>query len=122
MSYQVAIGFNNAAGLADISPQPKSSTVYRKVEVAVDQTVQQVGFDRIILYFSALTAGELNTVLSAFGLSFTTLSNEVTVSVPVSADRTFSNYNAVAQFLKVPQFSMGVWKGVEITLVLEEAL
>ena len=118
MSYQVAIGFNNAAGLADISPQPKSSTVYRKVEVAVDQTVQQIGFDRIILYFSALTAGELNTVLSAF----TTLSNEVTVSVPVSADRTFSNYNAVAQFLKVPQFSMGVWKGVEITLVLEEAL
>lgn len=123
MTYQVADGNDNAAGLATVTPQPASpdGLQYAEVVDAADGTADFQGFPFMDLVWTSLERTDRNTIATAFGLSDTVASNEVTVAIPLNTG-SFVNRNATAKllprtqrgFVFVPDFTIRLVKIREI--------
>lgn len=94
MTYQIAIGHNNAAGLADMLTQPACDGInYPEYKYLPDGTVEPIGFGVAALRYEALDEENLSPLLTQCGLSDSIASAAVTIRLPNLA-RTFGNYNA----------------------------
>lgn len=95
MTYQIADGYNNAGGLADISIQPATNGLRagRRIVAGNGQVIED-GFYTTELVYGYLTATQYTTLLSEFGLSGV-VANEVTIRLPQNDGRAFANYNAI---------------------------
>ncbi|MHC4617383.1 MAG: hypothetical protein ACYTEQ_06475 [Planctomycetota bacterium] len=96
--FKVATGFNNAASLALIDPQPASPGVIDPdIRVAGDATRYGNGARFTEWRFGFLTVSQYTTLLASLGVSRTTKSAQVTIRTVLQDDyATYANYNAVA--------------------------
>ena len=121
MSYQIAIGYNQAASLADVDPQPSSPGVQAtRRYMALDGHAYNDGADTAAWVFTALSESEYSSLLTAFGLT-SAVSAEVTVKT-TKHDRSEANYNAI--IIRPPRlrFEYGAYRNVEFRLTAMEAL
>ena len=96
-TYQIAIGHNNAAGLADIDPQPRTPRLIPgRVVYAVSGLVYEDGGYRTQFIYDALGWDDYTALLTAFGLS-SAKSALVTVRLRKDTDNSFANYNAIIE-------------------------
>ncbi|MFA4973750.1 MAG: hypothetical protein WC683_14155 [bacterium] len=117
MTYQVADGHNNAAGYADIDPQPASDGIQTPRRSYTASGVYDDGRQYIVLRWNVLTDTELTTVLTAFGLA-DAITNEVTVSVPGEFNRTFVDKNGTAVRPHSPELGYRDWyNDIEIRVI-----
>lgn len=98
--YRVALGHDNEASFADIAPQPAMPELpdYASLKAHADDFVYANGYLRAVLVWSELTAAQVATVLTQFGLSRSTRSALVTVRLRDDGDSTYSNWNATAVY------------------------
>lgn len=117
-TYQVADGKNNAAGLADINPQPASPSGirYGELRFSADGSASFHGYAYIDLVWNSLTRDQYNAVLTAFGLSQTVAHNAVTVKVRKNDD-TFAAYNGDAVRLQNEKRERPFWKDLTIRVL-----
>jgi hypothetical protein len=126
MPYQAAIGHNNAAGLTTLSPQPSSPNgvqTARYSNSASGQTYPD-GEQFIELVYTSLEPAQKNALDTAFGVSDSVGSNEITVRIRKNDD-SFANYNAIVDYPPVgrkARRSLNGWESVSYTVHLVEAL
>jgi len=127
MTYQIATGHDNAAGLADVTPQPASPGIlYPRRVYAASGDVYEDGTPYTLWgYKDILPADEYAALLTAFGLA-SAVSALVTVRTVAGEDRTtFANYNA--RVIKprngdTAKFANGFWHDVVFVIRELEAL
>jgi hypothetical protein len=127
MPYQIVDGHNNAGTLADVTIQPRCPGI--SVRVVTDGNGGRVikGKGRTQWIYENLTAAQFATLLTEFGLSYTTApSNQVTIRTTVNhsataLDRSYANYNATISIPPEPNFEWW-WKAVVFEIVALEAL
>jgi hypothetical protein len=96
---KVADGYNNTAGLAELTPQGKTLGVMPgRFTQGGDGHIYEDGFPSLDIEYDALTDDQLNVLLGQMGLTGTTRSNEVTVQAPRNHDRQDSQWNAIVQY------------------------
>jgi hypothetical protein len=125
VAYQVAIGYNQAGALADISVQPKTPGLSPGVrDISGDGLIYEDGFKSTTLEYGFLTAAQFNTLLGEFGLSATTASAKVTIRIPNDA-RSEANYNAIIvkpDFTREGQYKFGIYRDVKFKVRRLDAL
>ena len=98
-TYKVAINYDNAIGLADLSPQPFCELGMQVAEVryAADGSVSQHGNQFADIEYVNLKPAQYTALLAKFGLgtTFADISQECTVTLPVAGRASFSTYNAL---------------------------
>ena len=123
-TFQVAIGHDNAAGLANVSPfQPRSAGLkYPARVIAPDGTVILKGLPYTEWIWDFQDVADYGTMLGEFGLSATTptASALVTIKTLESDFSTFANYNATAP-LPEPEMSVDLDRGKVLRVVLRLA-
>lgn len=123
MPYRIADAFNNAAGLADLNPQPASYGLDGRSVSAISGAVYVDATFVVFRYAKLLPAADFASLLTQTGLSFTVRYNEVTVAVNAGGNReTFSNWNAIIQLPRYPRYEKGFYRDVEFLVQLLEAL
>lgn len=120
--YQIALGYNNAAGLANILVQPAtpSRIQYDKRNYAADGTTTPAGEPYVDLVYSILDNAEFPALNAQFGITLLVPDRQVTIRIKQD-DGTFANYNAMIHYPENPQHSMAGWK-VTYRVSLKEAL
>jgi len=99
MASQIAAGWNNTAGLADISKQPRMEFVnYGRQRVAGDGFVYEDGKASCTLVYDFLTEAEMNTLSGEFGVDSAT-SAKMTLRVESNLARAEQDYNV---FIRKP--------------------
>jgi hypothetical protein len=122
MTYQIAAGHDNEAGLTAIDPQPRMSQLAPgRRQVAGNGMVYEDGFETATLDYGYLTKVQYDALLTAFGLD-SAASAQVTIRVPRNSDRTFQNYNAVIVRPASLNLDRGKWLGVSFQLQRIEAI
>lgn len=123
MPYQVYIGLNQAANLADMAPQPRTVDPIDAGEViwASDGSLVPVGADTLELQWTAISNSERSALLTAFGLSETTRTAAVTIRLKINAG-TFANYNCWATYLKTERRVYTGWVDFRIRVEIIVAL
>lgn len=121
--YQVAPGWNNAGELAAIVPQGASPDAiqYPELRYAADGSASFHGYMFMDLVWSSLERAQYNSLMTQFGLSQTTASARVTVTIREDDD-SFANYNATAIHVKAAKRARPFWKQLTIRLRNLEAL
>lgn len=95
MTYKVAIGHNNTAGLTDITPQPRTPRLLPgEVIYAASGLVYEDGAYTTRLLYNALSWSAYTALLAQFGLT-SAKSAAVTLRLRKDTDNTFANYNAI---------------------------
>ncbi len=120
--YAVAAGYNNAASLATLTPQPRLARPLAAAELNYYGTgaAQFNGQISTTLEWTAFDPAERNSILSQFGLSLTVASAEVTVRINWNR-AAFANYNAVAVYSPSERPTQIGWQGFTIDLLGLEA-
>ncbi len=122
MTYKIATGWNNEAGLADISVQPRMVTLSPgRRQTAGDGLIYEDGFMNASLDYGFLTVDDYEALLTEFGLT-SAASAKVTVSLPQNIDRTFDNYNAIIIRPEAPRFERGKWLDISFRLTRIEVI
>lgn len=122
MSYEIAAGWDNEAGLVEISKQPRLITMAAgRRQTAGDGLIYEDGFLTASLEYGFLTPAEYDTLLGEFGLS-SAASAKVTIALPQNEDRVFTNYNAIIIRPEAPRFERGLWLDVSFSLTRIEAI
>lgn len=118
MSYQVAVGNDNAGGLADISVQPRSERGIQWPEhnVAADYTVSRNGAPFIVLEWSQLTRAQYVALLAEFGLTYYD-SRAITIRIPGRDYDTFANHNATAVHRQGEDATQAGWLYRDVRIV-----
>jgi hypothetical protein len=122
--YRIADGHNNAAGLADVTPQPASTgLLYPRRVVALDGTVYDDGAPYVVWrYTDAIPPDVYSSLLTQLGLA-SAIYNLVTVRTVSNAARTtWANYNATIVRPSDPKFRMGKDRDVEFLIKMLVAL
>ncbi len=122
MTYQIAAGQNNAAGLTALTPQPASDGLLdAKTVYAVSRAIYGDGLFTIWRY-TMLSETEYASLLTQTGLTSVRYA-EVTVKTNAGGNRAiWSNYNAIIQRAVNPRYRRGFYRDVEFTVQLLEAL
>ena len=120
MSYQVALGFNNVGGLADLTIQPKCLGLQeaRRLTNGNKKVIGDGGYITQLAY-AGLRLDDWLVVLTQFGLESGLLSNEITISLPDNLTRAFANYNAVIELPSFPNeanYSFRLVQSIEFNL------
>lgn len=122
MPYQRATGYNNAAGLADIDPQPACPEIVPGLlRPNGNGSLVEDGYKSAKLRWSRLTPAQLDDLYDDFGWSDTVASVEVTIRMKGNADRAFANYNAIADRPR-GNYVLGYWENVESDIHHMDAL
>lgn len=121
--YQVADGFNNAAGLQDLSLQPMSVTGWKYPEYrrAADGSTQPHGTRfKDLTWPDGVTQAQRNAVLTALGVSEDAPSNEATMHLQKN-DGTWEDRNVTATYIQEDRRITGGWEGLLVRLFDEGA-
>lgn len=95
MTYQIASGYNNVAGYADLDPQPACKGIeYVFADSPVGRVPISGGF--AFLVYNNLQASEFDAILTTTGLN-NVYYKEITISLPID-DRTFADFNAIIHY------------------------
>lgn len=122
MSYEIAAGWDNEAGLVEIAKQPRLVTMTPgRRQTAGDGLIYEDGFMTAALEYGFLTPAEYDALLTAFGLS-SAASAKVTIALPQNEDRTFAHYNAIIIRPEAPRFERGLWLDVSFPLTRIEMI
>ncbi len=112
MPYQIAIAWDNAGGLADMTKQPRTRGLSPgRRQQAGDRLIKEDGTLSTILEYGFLTIVEYTALQSEFGLT-SVASAKVTIRLPRNLDRAFTNYNGVIEDISPPStasFDRGLW-------------
>lgn len=103
LAYAVADGFNHAENeLTVLDPQPALPDMIDSAELEFygDSHAEFNGGDYADLVWSSIDATGRAAVLTAFGLSDSVASNEVTANVRLNDNTTWDVVNAVAVYLR----------------------
>lgn len=120
MTYQIASGYDNVAGLTQLDPQPRCPGINSgRTIVSVDGMIYEDGYGNADLIYTVLTKDEYDSLLTQMGLT-SVKSAQVTVSLPQNQDRNFSNYNAIIT-KPDPQYK-DFWKDVIFRLTRIEGV
>jgi hypothetical protein len=116
MTYKVAIGYNNAGGLAEFAVPPRMPGLpeYPRWTTGGDGVIYPDGYAASALIWDYLDPDDFDAILDACGLSLTVVSAPVTIEVPSTVERVFDQYNAViarANFPTDAQFDRGKYTG-----------
>lgn len=96
--YQIADGHNNAAGFTSVTPQPKCPGMLpASLEPSISGHEAENGSPYTLWMYSVLTVAQFNALNTAFGVSRSARSNDVTVSTREDA-RTFGSYNGTIHY------------------------
>lgn len=99
MSQKVADGYNNIDGLTALDPQGKTLGVMPgRFTVGADGHIYEDGFQSCDIEYEALTDAQLESLLTQWGLTGTTRSNEITYEGPRNHDREVSRWNAIIRY------------------------
>lgn len=128
MTYQIADGYNNAAGLASF--EDTANRPPRMAQIAPgrrrtdhDRITKEDGYFSCELIFDYLSPSEFDALLTQFGLDYSgNTSNAVTISLPRNSDRTFANYNAVIALPNALELERGKYLGVVFPVIGIEAI
>lgn len=123
MTYQIADGHNNAAGLANVTTQPACEGIrYPRETIAANGDVFEDGAPFVEWrYGPELHEDTYAALLTQFGLS-SAKTNEVTVRTTQSANRdTFANYNGLI-VRPQPLYRRGFYRDVVFVVKMLEAL
>lgn len=99
-NYRVATGHGVAlVSLSDMNPQPRTDVTVRPVQrnESASGAIQEIGLYIELQWSMIATATEYTTLLAQFGISATTLTNQVTVYVPNQV-YALTRYNGLARF------------------------
>lgn len=97
MTFQVAQGHDNTAGLTDLPLEPRfSGILHPRVVIAASGQKYYDGQPYAELRWDFMRKSTYETLLTLFGLSDTTLSAPVTVRLLKNDFITWANYNAIA--------------------------
>lgn len=128
MAYMVALGHDNTAGLATVTPQPSCPGL----KVAIrrhggDGTVYRDGWMSASWHYGYHSPDRrvLTALLTQFGLIGGTYSRAVTVTLRDNGTNTFSNYNAVITMPDFPDagaYEMGAWQEIAFELTQIRAI
>ncbi len=125
MPYQIAIAWDNAGGLADMSKQPRTRGLSPgRRQQAGDRLIKEDGFLRTVLEYGFMTPTEYSTAQSEAGLT-SAASAKVTIRLPRNLDRAFTNYNAVIEDISPPStatFDRGLWISVRFSVTSIETI
>lgn len=123
MTYKWADGHNNEASLAELDPQPASpdGVRYPDTRWAANGAAVPHGFAFVELVWNSLTRDQYNSILTAFGLSASTYSNDGTARIRLNDD-TFANRNATAVYIQDAQRKIAFWRNLTIRLNKLEAI
>lgn len=115
--YRVADTHNNAGGLETINPQPQRGTAMDSAQIMTNGSggAVGIGYTRMTLAWNSLERDQYNSILTAFGLSLSVRSNEVTVRLRQN-DNTFANFNATALLLEQPRPGLAFWSNLTILI------
>ena len=93
--YQVATGYNNAAGLTTLTHQPFCMGIRagRRV-IAGNGMLIEDGLGSADLVFNLLKKAQYSTVLAEFFIT-SAPSAQITMRMPRNSDRAFANFNAI---------------------------
>ena len=117
MPYQVAIGFGNTAGLADISPEPASpnGVQWPAQSVTGDGNSEFIGFQFMDLVWNSLERSDYNSIRTQFGFTDVVASKEVTVRIRFPNDL-FAIRNAIAIQQITNRRGFAFWQNLIIRL------
>jgi len=125
MAYQIADTHDNAAGLADVDPQPMSSGIqYPERRLALSGAAYEDGGAFTLWRFSILTPTQYDSLLTQFGLSSDAY-NDVTVNTITNDRTTFANYNGTIvrpMMGEDAKFEMGFYHDVVFRVIRLEAI
>lgn len=117
MAIQVAIGYNNAAGLANLVPEPRLTGITRGRWLVRGDSIGRIDGKfrcELIWDFALATSNSsywddfvFNTILGQLGLSATVASATITIALPNNITRVNVNYNGIANLSDLP--SEGTW-------------
>jgi hypothetical protein len=96
--YQVAQGFDNTGGLADIATthDPKCPGISDgELFWAGDGLEYEEGYREADLVWGFLTLADMDAFMDQVGLNSTTKSVEITIRMPTNFGRAMTNFNAV---------------------------
>lgn len=123
MPYQWAVNYNNAAGLADIDPQPAMPEIEPGLlRPDGNGLVVEDGYKSCKLKFDeVITDSEMNALYTLFGWTDAIASIAGTFRVKGNQARAFANYNAIADRPR-GQYRNGFWYNVSIDIHHMDAL
>jgi hypothetical protein len=124
MTYQYADGYDNAGSLADFTPQPKSTGLFRAYRrVPVTRRVKADGDLRCTLTWTVLDYDEYETILTQCGVTIDNPSNEGTWRLR-TGESSWANYNGILVINQPPdiQRAIGFWQNIVASLYKLEAL
>jgi hypothetical protein len=117
MSYKVADGYNNIAGLTELNPQGRSDGVMPgRFTQGGDGHYYEDGFPTMDVEYATLTESQLDGLLTRLGLTGGVRSHEVTIEAPRNHDRQVSNWNAIVlypQLTRDGRFDRMFWRNVK---------
>lgn len=119
-TYQVADGFDNEAGYADLSPQPRCERIhYARRADTLSHIVYHDGPYADLVHAQGgnqgVTVAEFSALLTAYGVTMTS-SNDITVTLPGS-DRAMDNWNGTVSLYSA-RFQNGLWRDVVFRVIL----
>lgn len=109
--YQIADGWNNTGGLADLIVQPATPS---RIEVpdrnySADGLTTPAGEPYVDLIYTILSNDEFPALNTQIGVSLLVPDNLVTIKVRKD-DGTFGNYNGIIHYPDKAQHVMAGWK------------
>lgn len=110
---KIAIGFNNASGLASLNPQPSWTSIkYAKVTVAESGALSLQGPYLEMQFSDSITETNWFSILSACGLSIKNaiLYKNCTIQIPSDEDSSTTNYNTTIRYLDDGSRNFRFWK------------
>lgn len=135
IDYQIAAGYNNAAGLVKISSitpssdvpfvDPKAYNGYNPgvLKIRGDGTMFYAGYGSDVWTFGYLTVAQYTYLQTAFGGGAGSFAGKVTIKTRIGT-ATYANYNAI---LNIPlpnelEFQAGYWLNVPLRFTRMVAL
>lgn len=95
MAYQVATGYNNVAGYADIVVQPRVAGLKAgRRTISGGGLLYEDGYQNTSLEYGFLTKAQYTALLAQFGLTSAT-SAKISITLPLNDGRAFDDFNAI---------------------------
>jgi len=120
--YEIVDGHDNSGSLAAVTPQPRSTGIQypAKRRFSASGAVYVDGSMTTTWIYDVLSRTERNTIYTQFGLSDTTIYNEVTIRTRGNDDA-FAVYNATVVAPEVER-DVAFWEDIEFKFINLESI
>lgn len=121
--YQIADGFDNEAGFTTVDPQPAcEGLLYPSRRLMIDGTPIDKGLPFVVWRYkgspTALPADVYAGLLTLFGLTGSTIYNDVTIKTMIDPARTtWTNYNGRIIRPERVQYENGFYRNIDFLII-----